>query len=186
MSSGGTPQSSYLPGGPAAPVAPITHESDQEVRVRRGELREWAAEAEEVVRNPIEAPTLWKAVGISLSISAVFFGLSLVPATAGKGQPNVSPWEGMATAVLFIAGIVIFAFTAHLERDVKRLNMSRATMLAAKIRHVDERTPFGVIRPTESELALGTKPASSESSDPHAAEPDRAHAPEGEERTTRA
>ena len=171
MSSGKEPKSSYLPPTSSEPVAPIAHEADQQVRVRRGELREWAAEAEEVVRNPIEAPTLWKAVGISLSMSAVFFGLSLIPATAGKGQPNVSSWEGMATVVLFLGGMLIFAFTAHLERDVKRANMSRAQMLAAKMRYADERTPLlGATRPTGPfDPVRENEPASSELPDPAAA-----------------
>lgn len=125
----------------AEEVPPISHDSDQPVRVRRGELQEWAKEVEHVMRSPIEAPGLWKSAGITLVVAAVFFALSLIPVYAPDDAPGLSPWAIWPAIVLFLGGIIIYAFTAHLERDTKRMNADRAEMLASKIRHADTRTP---------------------------------------------
>lgn len=122
-------------------VPPITDESEQVVRVRRGELREWAKEVEHVMRSPIEAPSVWKAAGIGVSTSALFYGLSLIPAYAPKDAPSPSAWVVLPAAFLFFIGIALYLFTAHVEQEAKRMNIGHAEMLADKIRHADNRTP---------------------------------------------
>ena len=41
------------------PVAYIAHESEEMVHVRRAELRYWAKEALEIVKNPLEGASAW-------------------------------------------------------------------------------------------------------------------------------
>jgi hypothetical protein len=107
--------------------------------VQRGELREWAAEVEVVMRTPIEAPGLWTSAGIGVVISALFFGVGLLAST-GKNAPSPNPYVVSAAAGLFVIGVLIIAFTRHVNRDAKRLNVGRGDLLAQKIRAADTRT----------------------------------------------
>jgi hypothetical protein len=127
--------------GLSSEVPPITDEAEQAVRVRRKELRDWAEEAEHAMRGPIEAPSLWKAAGIAVSTSALFYGLSLIPAYAPKDAPSPSAWVVLPAISLFVAGIVLYVFTATVEKEAKRTGNDRIRLLAEKIRHADRRTP---------------------------------------------
>ena len=123
------------------PVPEIEHDSNQEVRVRRGELREWAQEVEHVMRTPIEAPGLWKSAGLAVCIAALFFGGGLAVTYTGKGAPNPDPWIVVPALAVFVVGILIFAFTEQIDKEAKKAGLDRSTMLANKIRHADVRTP---------------------------------------------
>jgi hypothetical protein len=123
------------------PVPEIEHDSNQEVRVRRGELREWAEEVEHVMRTPIEAPGLWKSAGIGISVAALFFGGGLAVAYTGKNAPAPNPWIVVPALSLFVIGVLIFKFTEQLDKEVKKAGLDRTVMLANKIRHADIRTP---------------------------------------------
>jgi hypothetical protein len=93
------------------------------------------------MRGPIEVPSLWKAAGIGVSTSALFYGLSLIPAYTPKDAPNPSAWAILPAIFMFAAGIVLYIFTATVEREAKDLGTDRIKLLAEKIRHADRRTP---------------------------------------------
>jgi hypothetical protein len=111
--------------------------------VRRGELREWAREVEHVMRTPIDAPDLWKVGSLTVVISAVFYGLTLIPIYVPRNAPSPSLWAIIPAAFMFALGVITFLFTLHLEKNTKRMNTDRAEMLANKIRHADARTSGG-------------------------------------------
>jgi|ERR1700727_697670 len=131
----------YVP--EATPVPPIVHDSNQEVRVRRGELREWADEVESVMRSPIEAPGLWKSAGIGVAVAALFFGGGLAVTYTAKGAPSPSAWAVVPTLTLFIVGVLLFFFTEQVDKQAKEAGYTRANACADKIRHADRRTPGG-------------------------------------------
>ena len=93
------------------------------------------------MRTPIDAPGLWKVGSLTVVVTAVFYGLTLIPIYAPKDAPEPSLWAIIPAAFLFALGVMAFAFTTHLERDVRRMNMDRAEVLADKIRFADVRTP---------------------------------------------
>ncbi|HUA11540.1 MAG TPA: hypothetical protein VMA83_06010 [Solirubrobacteraceae bacterium] len=124
-------------------VPPIEHDSNQMVAVRRGELRDWAAEVERVLRTPIEAPGLWKSAGIGLSVAAVFFGLGLLVTYTAKEAPSPSAWAVVPALALFLIGVAIFKFTEQVDKQAKAAGYERAKVLADKIRQADVRTPRG-------------------------------------------
>lgn len=94
-------------------------------------------------RTPIDAPGLWKVGSLTVVISAMFYGLTLIPIYVPKGAPSPSLWAIIPAAFMFALGLIAFLFTSHLEKDTKRMNTSRAEMLANKIRHADVRTSKG-------------------------------------------
>ncbi len=141
MSTSESKPGGYVPDAP--PVPPIVHDSDQPVRVRRGELRDWADEVEQVVRTPIEAPGLWKSAGVGIVIAAIFLGGGLAVAYTPKNAPKPDPWIVVPAAAVFIVGVLLFLFTEKVDKEAKAAGYSRASVLADKIRHADVRTPEG-------------------------------------------
>jgi hypothetical protein len=135
---GGTPTTRFEPD-----VPPIEHDSNQEVRVRRGELRDWADEVERVMRTPIDAPGLWKSAGLALCIAALFFGLGLAVTYTAKNAPSPDAWIIVPTVFVFLAGVALFLFTEQVDRQAKAAGINRAKACADKIRHADVRTPRG-------------------------------------------
>ncbi len=93
------------------------------------------------MHSPIDAPGLWKVGSLTVVVTAVFYGLTLIPIYAPNAAPSPSLWAIIPAALLFALGVITFAFTAHLEKDTKRMNMDRAEVLADKIRFADVRTP---------------------------------------------
>jgi hypothetical protein len=132
-------RSGFFPDAP--PVPPIVHDSNEEVRVRRGELRDWADEVEQVVHTPIEAPNLWKSAGIGIAVSAVFFGGTLAIAYVPHGSPRPDVWLVVPAAAIFAVGVLLALFTGQVDGEAKVAGYSRATALANKMRHADTRTP---------------------------------------------
>lgn len=124
-----------------SPVPEIAHDSNQEVRVRRGELREWAEEVEHVMRTPLDAPGLWKSAGIAVCIAALFFGGGLAVTYTSKEAPSPDPWIVVSAVAVFVVGILIFVFTEQVDKQAKAAGLDRTKMLATKIRHADVRTP---------------------------------------------
>ena len=121
------------------PVAYIAHESEEMVHVRRAELRYWATEALEVVKNPLEGAGAWATTCAGISVAAGLSALGLL-ATEDKTHKVPSGVYLVMLSVTLAFGVAA-AFCWWVDRKQREMRTSRAESLADQIKAADTRSP---------------------------------------------
>jgi hypothetical protein len=126
----------------AATVAPITHESQGMVYVRRAEIRHWAKEVLEIVKNPLEGASVWAATMLGVAVTAGIATITLLATEDHEHKIAPGVYVGLLGVTLAAAGISTFCW--WVDRQQRKHRSGRAQTLSEQIKECETRAPMDV------------------------------------------
>jgi hypothetical protein len=144
----------------STPISYIAHESEEMVHVRRAELRYWAKEVMEVIKNPLEGASAWAATCLGIAVSAALAGIGLLATEDKTHKVVASIYLVVLTVTIGFGGIA--AFSWWVDRKQRQMRGGRAGSLAAQITAADTRSPRDPAAAAEANLDVWLEERSSE------------------------
>jgi hypothetical protein len=140
----------------AARVAPITHESQGMIFVRRAEIRHWAKEVLEVVKNPLEGASAWAATMAGIAWAGLFALIGLLATEDSSHKVKTGFYISLLAVTLAAAGIGAFCW--WVDRKQRSMRSGRAQVLSNQIKECEERAQPVTVSKAGDSLAPGVSP----------------------------